>query len=89
MAEPTEEQIHRGVEALIPIREQWNLPLNPEDLELMAYVVLLYALGSESSEAIRTGVEDQLAWVKQKRTGMYRMPGPPHPRPPTDMSGNT
>jgi hypothetical protein len=89
MGEPSEEELDRAVTALVPFVQQWDISLNPEDLRLMAYVVLLYGPSAEPHEAIVKGVEEQLAWVKDKRSQMYEAwigerIDPPHPwRKPT------
>ena len=38
----TREQIERGFAALIPFVQAWNLPLNPENLDELAYAVLTH-----------------------------------------------
>ena len=38
----TREQIERGAAALLPFDQEWNLPLNPEDLDELAYAVLTH-----------------------------------------------
>lgn len=50
--------IERGESALYPFVEAWHLPLNPENLELMAFAVLKHAMaeGETNHEAIITDV---------------------------------
>jgi hypothetical protein len=38
----TPEQIERGSAALAPFVQAWGLPLNPENLDEMAYAVLVH-----------------------------------------------
>ncbi len=40
---PTEAQVRRGTIALVPFVQEWKLPLNPESLDFMAFVVLQHA----------------------------------------------
>lgn len=90
MTEPTRQQLEQATEALVPFVKEWRLSLNPEDLELMAYVVLVYANGKYSSEEIAQGVAEQLAWVKDHKGRMYEewlgkpRTEPPHPWPPDE-----
>jgi hypothetical protein len=83
MTEPTRQQLEQAVEALVPFVKEWHLSLNPEDLELMASVVLMYGNGTYSSEEIARGVEAQLAWVKEQKSRMYEeWLGKPRAEPP-------
>jgi hypothetical protein len=64
-SEPTPEQIERGTHALVPFVQEWGLPLNPEDLDEMAYAVLRHAqatgpIAPEEWEAIDRAVREQL-----------------------------
>ena len=52
--ELTREQIERGTAALIPFVEAWNLPLNPENLDELAYAVLTHGQ--------KTGPIDPAEW---------------------------
>jgi hypothetical protein len=52
--EPTPDQIERAVSALMPYAQEWNLPLNPEDLEELAGAVLTHFDSTASFEAIDT-----------------------------------
>jgi hypothetical protein len=62
--EPTERQLNRGTSALEPFVRAWNLPLNPEQLDLMAYAVLSEADGQWNEAAwvaLNTRVEALIA----------------------------
>jgi hypothetical protein len=39
---PTPEQMERAVAALVPYVQEWNLPLNPEELHELAGAVLTH-----------------------------------------------
>jgi hypothetical protein len=60
--QPTREQIERGAAALVPFVETWGLPLNPENLDELAYAVLVHhdsaATGDEIDAAVRRQIED-------------------------------
>lgn len=68
--EPTREQIERGAAALIPFVRQWNLSVNPEDLDEMAYAVLVHHDSDASWEAIERDVRRQIAAVRQGQADM-------------------
>jgi hypothetical protein len=51
----------RAVTALVPFVMKWRLPVNPEDLEEMAYAVLARADSTETHEEIGLAVRHQLA----------------------------
>jgi hypothetical protein len=40
MTEPTRQEMLRALTALGPFVRRWGLPLNPEDMEELAYAVL-------------------------------------------------
>src|ERR1022692_4252922 len=42
-AKPTAEEVEKGADALVPFVRAWHLQLNPEDLDEMAYAVLLHS----------------------------------------------
>jgi hypothetical protein len=52
MIEPSPEHVERGASALLPFVRDWNVALNPEDLELMSWVVLRYAATDLEEEQI-------------------------------------
>ncbi len=47
----TETQFRRAGCALVPFVEEWKLSLNPENLDLMAYVVLKHASSQEGLDS--------------------------------------
>jgi hypothetical protein len=50
--EPTPDQMERAVSALVPYVQEWNLPLNPEDLHELGAAVLAHFDSTASFEAI-------------------------------------
>ena len=58
---PSEDDVRRAVTALAPFVHEWRLPLNPENLEEMAWAVLLHARSDESLEHIDEAAKVQLA----------------------------
>lgn len=61
MAEPTRDQLLRGMAALYPFVTAYRLSLNPEDLEEMVYAVLKHAAGLGPFEEITEAVDMQIA----------------------------
>ena len=66
MSEPTPEQIERGSSALVPFVQAWRLPLDPEELDEMAYAVLKHGsktgpIDDAEYEDIDRAVRAQLA----------------------------
>jgi hypothetical protein len=66
VSEPTREQIERGSSALVPFVQAWNLRLNPEELDEMAYAVLKHGrrtgpIEDAEYEEIDRAVRAQLA----------------------------
>lgn len=51
MKEPNEAEIRRVSFVLMQFVKPWGLPLNPENLDLMAYCALKYGLDSSASWA--------------------------------------
>jgi hypothetical protein len=51
----------RAVTALVPFARVYGLPVNPEDLELMAYAVLRFGNSTEEPPDIAQAVEDLVA----------------------------
>ena len=58
MNEPTPDEMVRAVTALLPFVSRWDLPLNPEDVEVLAYAALRHARSdrppSERDAALQT-----------------------------------
>lgn len=61
MAEPSRESLRRAVAALVPFVSTYRLPVNPEDLELVAYAVLRFATSSEDFADISPAVEQLIS----------------------------
>ena len=57
---PTADELFRAVTALIPFIHRWQLPLNPEDAEEVAYAVLLHARSDTPPDQIALAVEHQI-----------------------------
>lgn len=51
--EPSPHEVERGVAALVPFVRAWSLPLNPENLDLLAYAVLRHARSSLPLDEVR------------------------------------
>jgi len=51
----------RAVTALIPFVRAFQLPLNPEELEVMAYAVLRFANSAEELPVIARAVDELIA----------------------------
>ncbi|WP_249998940.1 hypothetical protein [Actinoplanes sp. M2I2] len=60
MSEPTADEVLRGVTALLPFVRRWDLALNPEDVEELAYAVLLHVRSELSLEEVFAAVEQQI-----------------------------
>jgi len=63
--EPDENQVQRGSAALFPFVDKWKLPLNPEQLDLMAYAVIkhvmaVHPVGTTDFEAIIADVNEMI-----------------------------
>jgi hypothetical protein len=61
MTEPSEESMMRAVTALTPFVRAFRLPVNPEDLDVMAYAVLRFANSAEEPLAIAQAVDELIA----------------------------
>src|SRR3954447_24217565 len=70
LMEPTREQVERGAAALIPFVEARKLSLSPEDLDELAYAVLVHHDSSASWEDIDRAVREQIAEVRQGHAEM-------------------
>ena len=49
---------------------EWNLPLNPEDLDELAYAVLVHFDSTESSAQIDAAVREQIADARRRHDEM-------------------
>jgi hypothetical protein len=67
----TDPGLERAVVSLLPFVKQWGLSLNPEDLQLMASVVLEFSQSDQSDEAITERVEQILQVEREKRSRMH------------------
>lgn len=67
MARPTQEEVERGVGALIPFVQEWRVALNPEDLAQLASAVLEHYDSDESWEQIDVAVREQIAEHRRSR----------------------
>jgi hypothetical protein len=70
--DPTQEQVERGAAALVPFVHEWNLPLNPEDLEELAYAVLRHHDTATSWEEVDVEVRAQIAEWSRRRESLER-----------------
>lgn len=61
MVEPSREELARAFAALTPFVAAYGLPVNPEELEEMAYAVLAHVASSEALVEIHDAVERQIA----------------------------
>jgi hypothetical protein len=68
--EPTREQIERGAAALIPFVQEWDLAVNPEDLDEMVYAVLVHHDSAGSWDEIDRAVRDQIADIRRGQAEM-------------------
>jgi lactoylglutathione lyase len=70
MVEPTRAQLQRACTALVPFVQSFNLPLNPEQLEEIAYAVAFHTLNENALADIVTAVEHQITeWQSTPRVG--------------------
>ena len=83
--EPTPDELQRAEAALMPFVQAWNLPLNPENLDLIAYAVLLHR-GNDTTLADIQGaverlIEEDAAAYQQMMSAMERsLPDPNDPQ---------
>jgi hypothetical protein len=61
MSEPSDDSMMRAVTALVPFVRAFRLPLNPEELEVMAYAVLRFANSAEELPVIAQAVDKLIA----------------------------
>ncbi len=60
MGEPSEDEMVRASAALIPFVRRWDLPLNPENVNELAYAVSLHARSTLPIDEIPAAVERQI-----------------------------
>jgi hypothetical protein len=70
--EPTREQIEKGAGALAYFVAPWGFPLNPEELEELAYAVLVHHDSTASWDQIRAAVEEQIAEPDHRSTSAMK-----------------
>lgn len=70
MSEPSESEVKRGSTALFPFVEAWGLPLNPENLDLMAYAVLRAVRSDGSWEDILEMARELIADDRERARRM-------------------
>jgi hypothetical protein len=61
MVEPSREELGRAHAALIPFVAAYGLPVNPEELDEMAYAVLAHAVSRETLVEVHDAVKRQIA----------------------------
>jgi hypothetical protein len=70
------EELQRAVAALIPFVHTWNLPLNPEDLDLIAHAVLLHREDdttlADIPDAVERLIEEAAAAHQRMMSAMQR-----------------
>lgn len=72
----TRTQFERACDALMPFVDEWHLPLNPENTELMAYAVLKHASsprGLDTAEDYAEIDEDVRGMIAEQRESHQRM----------------
>jgi hypothetical protein len=68
--EPAREQIEREAAALIPFVQEWGLALAPEDVDELAFAVLVHHDSGGSWEDIERAVPEQIAGARQGHADM-------------------
>jgi hypothetical protein len=63
-------KLERGVAALAPFVNEWDLALNPEHLCELAYAVLVHSDGETSWEEIDAAVRAQIAEANERLRGV-------------------
>jgi hypothetical protein len=71
MSEPTRQEMFRAIAALGPFVRRWNLPLNPEDMDEIAYAVLRHAHTDQDVQTIQALVEQQINEHEAKAQQLY------------------
>jgi hypothetical protein len=84
--EPTREQLDRASAALIPFVQEWKLPLNPEDLDEIAYAVLTHHDSTASYEEIDAAAREQISQVREAHQRMRAQMGVVEPPEPGERS---
>ncbi|MGI5183314.1 hypothetical protein ACQEVZ_44360 [Dactylosporangium sp. CA-152071] len=69
--EPTEREMFDAATALGPFVRRWRLPLNPEDIDQLAYAVLRHARSGAQSELIIAAVEAQIDEHEARAHAMF------------------
>ena len=69
---PTPEQMDRAVAALLPYVQEWNLPLNPEDLYELAGAVLTHFDSADSFDAIDAAERARIQEFARQQATLYR-----------------
>lgn len=62
---PTREQVERATLALVPFVQEWKLSLNLEDLNEIAYAVLVHHDSDASWDELEAAVRAQIAQHRQ------------------------
>ena len=76
---PTSERVERGVGALLPFAQEWNLSLNPEDLQELSYAVLVHHDSDASWDEIEVAVRAQIADFRRRNEDMLEAIRREHP----------
>ena len=78
MSEPTAGELRRAAAVLTPFVRRFDLPLNPEDMDLLAYAVLLHARSDRTPDEIAADVDRLIDEHVQAARQLYdAMPDPP------------
>jgi hypothetical protein len=81
--EPTEAEVFKYHAVLLPFVQEYRLPLNPEDLDLMAHALLRYGRSDASYEEIdqvvRREIAEHFAAADQMNNERWRPPGDDRP----------
>lgn len=68
--QPSNRDLERGVAALVPFVNEWDIPLNPEHLYELAYAVLVHSDSETSWEEIEAAVRAQIAEANERLRGV-------------------
>ena len=69
---PEEALVERGAAALLPLVELWGLPVNPEDLGLMAYLVLSHTLNPSADEMTLAEIAESAHTIATEESAAHR-----------------
>ncbi|WP_250031269.1 hypothetical protein [Paractinoplanes maris] len=84
MSEPEAGEVHRAVVALTPFVRRWDLPLNPEDMEELAYALLFHARSPLPLDEIPAAVDRQIDQHEERARQLFEAMGRAHTAdPPT------